>query len=169
MKTINTIFEKDINLSLFEPYRINCEKCCGLCCVALYCTKTDGFPRDKEPRAACKNLQADYKCKVHSKLSKQVLKGCFAYDCFGAGQFISYHLKVLPNWLTISSEETDEIFTSYLVVLRIHQTLWYLSQCLILCLPQSQKEQANSLIHEGNTLIEKPLETLIDLNTQPFL
>ena len=27
--------------------KIDCEKCSGLCCVALFCAKTDGFPEKK--------------------------------------------------------------------------------------------------------------------------
>lgn len=168
METINIIFEKDIELSIFEPYKINCEKCCGLCCVALYFTKSDGFPKDKEAGVACENLQTDYKCKMYSKLSKQGLKGCMTYDCFGAGQFITRHLKSLPNWFIISPKEAVKIFNSYLVVLKVHQTLWYLLQCLILCLPQLEKEQAKSLINEGSSLIEKPFEILSALDTQSF-
>ena len=168
MEIINTIYEKHNDLSIFEPYKINCEKCSGLCCVALYFTKSDGFPKDKEAGIPCKNLQADYKCKVHSTLSQQGLKGCMAYDCFGAGQYVTNHLNALPNWLTISPEEADRIFNSYLVVLRVHQTLWYLSQCLILRLSQSEKDQAKSLIDEGRELIEKPIEMLAVLDTQLF-
>lgn len=168
MKTIHTIYEKNIDLSIFEPYKINCGECCGLCCVALYCTKSDGFPHDKEMGAACVNLLEDYKCKVHSKLLQRGLKGCLAYDCFGAGQFLTQQLKYLPDWRTGSPKEADKISNSYIVVLRVHQTLWYLSQCLILRLPQSEKERARSLINEGNALIEKPVEMLAILDPQPF-
>lgn len=162
------MFEKNIDLAIFEKYEINCEKCCGLCCVALYFTKSDGFPKNKEMGIACENLQTDYKCKVHSKLSQKMLKGCIAYDCFGAGQYVTSHLKSLPNWLTLSQKEANKIFNSYLVVLKVHQTLWYLSQCLILGLPQSEKEQAKLLIKEGNTLVAKSVEMLAILDTKPF-
>lgn len=165
---MNTVFETNIDLSILEPYKINCEKCCGLCCVALFFTKSDGFPKDKEAGIPCENLQPDYKCKIHSKLSQQGLKGCMAYDCFGAGQYVTGQLKSLPDWSMISSKEADEIFNSYLVVLQVHQTLWYLSQCLILRRPQSETEQAQLLINEGNELIEEPLEVLAVLDTQPF-
>lgn len=168
MEIIKTIFENHIDLSLFEPYKINCEKCSGLCCVALYFAKSDGFPKNKEAGIACKNLQAEYKCKLHSNLFQQGLNGCMAYDCFGAGQYVTRHLKSLPDWRTISKNEADEIFNSYLVVLRVHQTLWYLSQCLILRLPQIEKEHAQALINEGTELIEKLLEILAVLDTQSF-
>lgn len=168
MRTINSIFEDHIDLSIFESYKINCQKCSGLCCVALYFSKSDGFPKDKEAGIACKNLMPDHKCKVHSKLFAQGLKGCMKYDCFGAGQYVTHNFNLLPNWNTISSEKANIIFNSFLAALRVHQTLWYLSQCLILRLPPSEKEHADLLINEGTKLIEKPLEILANLDTQPF-
>lgn len=162
------IYEKDIDLTIFEPFKINCESCCGLCCVALYFTKSDGFPKDKKAGIPCKNLQTDYKCKVYSQLSKNGLKGCMAYDCFGAGQYITYYAKDLPNWSTIFQKDAEQIFNSFLVVMRVYQTLWYLSQCLILKLPQSEKNKAKLLIDEGNMLIKISLERLAALDTQPF-
>lgn len=168
VREINTIFESNIDLSIFDPFKIDCNKCSGLCCVALYFTRTDGFPKDKEAGVACKNLQSDYKCKIHSKLSQQGLKGCIAYDCFGAGQHVTRYIKSLPDWLIISKKEADVIFNSYLVVLKIHQALWYLSQCLILCLPQSEKEQAKLLVDAGTALIEHPLEALSEFKIKFF-
>lgn len=165
---MNLIFEKDYDLTIFEPYQINCENCCGLCCVTPYIRKTNGFPKDKEAGNVCGNLQTDYKCKVHPQLSQQGLKGCMAYDCFGAGQYVTRHIKTLPNWHNISIKEADDIFKSFLVVTGVHQTLWYLSQCLIVQLSQTDKEQARSLLAEGHALIEKSLEMLAVLNTQPF-
>ncbi|MDO4275415.1 MAG: pentapeptide repeat-containing protein [Eubacteriales bacterium] len=162
------IYNKDIDLSIFQPYKINCESCSGLCCVALYFSKSDGFPKDKKAGTACKNLQTDYKCKIYPQLPKHGLKGCMAYDCFGAGQYITRYVKDLPNWLTIPQKEAEQIFNSFLVVMRVYQTLWYLSQCLILQLPQSEKEKARSLIDEGNMLIDISLEKLAVLDTQPF-
>lgn len=162
------IYEKGIDLSIFEPYKINCESCTGLCCVALFFSKSDGFPKDKKAGIACKNLQPDYKCKLYSQLSKHGLKGCMAYDCFGAGQYITRYIKGFPNWRTISPKEAEQIFNSFLVVMRVHQTLWYLSQCLILQLPQPEKEKAKLLIDEGNMLIDISLERLAVLDTQPF-
>lgn len=167
---IEKIYDKDIDLSVFRRFKIDCEKCCGLCCVALYFTKSDGFPEDKEAGTPCKYLRDDYNCKIYSKLSKQGMKGCMAYDCFGAGQFVTSHLNSLPDWYNISSKEAAEIFDTYLVVLRVHQTLWYLTQCSILQLPRSEKEQAKSLINEGCSLIEKPsaILSVLDLDAQPF-
>ena len=162
------IYEKDIDLSIFEPYKINCRSCSGLCCVALYFSKSDGFPKDKKAGIACKNLQPDYQCKVYPQLSEQGLKGCMAYDCFGAGQYVTSYIKDLPNWRTISQKEAEQIFNSFLAVMRVYQTLWYLSQCFILQLPQSEKKQAGLLIDEGNKLIDIPLERLAVLDVQPF-
>lgn len=163
------LFESEIDLSIFQAYKINCEKCCGLCCVALFFSKSDGFPKDKESGVVCDNLQTDYECKKHSKLTQLGLKGCLAYDCFGAGQCITARLNTLPNWHSAhTSKEHEEIFQSFCIIMRIQQTLWYLSQCLCLRTSQSEKEQAKSLLHEGSTLIDKPFEVLENLHPQPF-
>lgn len=164
----DTIFKEDIELSIFAPYNINCKDCCGLCCVSLYFTKSDGFPKDKKAGIACKNLQTDYKCQIHSELFKQGLKGCIAYDCFGAGQFLTRQLASLPDWLTLPPREADKIFNAYLIVLNIHHTLWYVAQCMILRLPGTEAAKAQALIDEGHLLIENPLEILTVLDTQTF-
>lgn len=168
MRTIASVFKADIDLSIFAPYRIDCETCCGLCCVALYFTKSDGFPHNKEAGTPCKNLRTDGKCRIYGELSQNGLKGCMTYDCFGAGQFITRRLKSLPDWQNSSQKETSEIFNSYLTVLGVHQTLWYVTQCLILRLPQSLVDQGKTIIQEGNSLIQQPTDSLAALNTQPF-
>ena len=71
---------KYINKDIYKELKIDCEKCFGFSCIALYFSKTDGFPEDKESGKPCINLQSDFKCKVHRDLRKKGLKGCTAYD-----------------------------------------------------------------------------------------
>lgn len=168
MSNINELFETNIKLSRFEPYKIKCEKCCGLCCVALYFSKIGGFPEDKNSGIACKNLQNDYKCKIHSKLSANGLKGCMAYDCFGAGQQITRLLSKKPKWRTISAEDNDMIFKAFMTVMQLHHTLWYLTEATILHLPKAEKELLELLLIEGKELTEQPIEVLQNLDIIPF-
>lgn len=67
----------------------DCENCFGLCCVALYFSASEGFPTEKEAGQPCVNLQTDFRCGVHNCLRERGLKGCLAFDCFGAGQKVS--------------------------------------------------------------------------------
>ncbi len=72
-----------------KELRVDCKKCFGLCCIALYFSASEGFPTNKDAGKPCINLQSDFTCSVHQNLRKKGLKGCTAYDCFGAGQKVS--------------------------------------------------------------------------------
>jgi uncharacterized protein YjbI with pentapeptide repeats len=74
---------------LHENLKIDCQKCFGFCCVALYFSASEGFPTDKDAGKPCINLQSDFNCAVHKNLRQKGLKGCTAYDCFGAGQKVA--------------------------------------------------------------------------------
>ena len=73
----------------FKDLKIDCKNCFGLCCVALYFSKFEGFPSDKVAGKPCSHLSDDFSCKIHESLSDKGLKGCTAYDCFGAGQKVA--------------------------------------------------------------------------------
>lgn len=88
----------------------DCSRCRGLCCTELCFSKCDGFPADKPAGRACTHLTADFRCDIHGELARRGLRGCLAYDCFGAGQ---------------RAAETGEDFH---VLFRLHQILWYLNQ-----------------------------------------
>ncbi|MCD8500650.1 MAG: hypothetical protein LRY71_01920 [Bacillaceae bacterium] len=73
----------------YENLKNACSKCFGLCCVALYFSATEGFPTNKEAGRPCPNLKMDFSCVIHNSLAERGLKGCTAYDCFGAGQKVA--------------------------------------------------------------------------------
>lgn len=47
---------KDIEMQ--ESLKIDCKNCFGFCCTALYFSKSDGFPNDKQAGKPCINLDA---------------------------------------------------------------------------------------------------------------
>ena len=49
--------EKGYDEALFNHLKIDCSKCFGLCCVALFFSKCDGFPTDKGAGKPCLNLK----------------------------------------------------------------------------------------------------------------
>lgn len=158
----------DAGIDLFRQYHINCRRCSGLCCVALYCTKTDGFPENKDAGIPCKHLQGDYMCEIHGSLSSRKLKGCTAYDCFGAGQHITQLMSEKPDWNSISRKEGEMIVQSYLTVMQLHQILWYLTEASIISLINTEKNLLNTLIAEGKKLAEQPLNVLQSLNIESY-
>lgn len=111
-------------VDLEAALRIDCEKCSGLCCVALYCMKTDGFPENKEAGVPCKHLRPNFRCSIHAHLEKKKMKGCLAYDCFGAGQKVT-QLYGHENWQT-HPNKTSEIFQTFMIVQKLYQMAWYL-------------------------------------------
>lgn len=70
-------------------FKINCTQCYGLCCRALYFSKLDGFPENKQASIDCRQLNNDYTCKIHQELSSLHYKGCLSYDCMNAGVLAS--------------------------------------------------------------------------------
>ncbi len=76
------VHEKD--KGRLEQLKIDCSKCSGLCCTALFFSKIDGFPENKKAGKPCTNLENNYRCKIHHELEKSNMKGCIGYDCFGA-------------------------------------------------------------------------------------
>ena len=68
--------------------KTDCCGCRGFCCRALFFFKSDGFPYDKPAKRNCKNLLADYRCKIHDQLEIVNYYGCINYDCLGPGHII---------------------------------------------------------------------------------
>ncbi|KOA20147.1 pentapeptide repeats (8 copies) [Clostridium homopropionicum DSM 5847] len=124
-----------------KKLRIDCQKCFGLCCIALYFSASEGFPTDKEAGKPCINLQHDFRCSVHKNLRNTGLKGCTAYDCFGAGQKVSQITFNGKNWRQVP-ELARQMFESFLIMRQLHEMLWYLSEALNL---HSSRELSNNI------------------------
>ena len=121
--------ELDIDWSQF---RGDCEKCFGLCCVALYFSSGDGFPETKSGGIPCKNLDNDFYCKIHSKLSDRGMRGCIAYDCYGAGQKISTQTYGGCSWLA-NPTSREEMFQAFTLMRQLQEQLRYLAEaeCIV--------------------------------------
>ncbi len=69
--------------------RGDCQRCFGLCCVALPFAASADFAVGKDAGTPCRNLQDDHRCGIHARLRQTGFTGCTVYDCFGAGQQVS--------------------------------------------------------------------------------
>jgi hypothetical protein len=98
----------------------DCAHCFGLCCVALTFARSADFAIDKPAGEACPNLDADYRCTIHSRLRERGFPGCTVYDCFGAGQEISRRLK----------QPGPDMFAALPILRQLHELLWYLTEAL---------------------------------------
>lgn len=114
---------------LTDSLKADCSRCCGICCVALYFSASEGFPRDKAAGEACCHLQADSRCAIHSELHRRGLKGCMAFDCFGAGQKVTQTSYAGLDWRGPAGA-AQAMFTVFLIQRQLHEMLWYLNDAL---------------------------------------
>ena len=152
---------------LISKLKIDCKKCSGLCCVALYCTKTDGFPANKEAGTPCKHLDSDFCCKIHSRLADKNYKGCLAYDCFGAGQRTTQLYLQDGTWKA-SSEQKGKLFQIFMIVYQLHQMLWYLVEAFTLTSDELLKSTIDLLISESEQMVQQPMDHIAMLDLSEY-
>lgn len=148
---------------LLKTLTINCEECCGICCTALYFTKMDGFPEDKVAGKPCVNLRDDFKCNIHNKLEEYKLKGCMAYDCFGAGQKVTQEVYGGLDWKK-NPKQAKQMFQVFLTVFELHQMLWYLIQAEMNILDSVLQKHIDDLIEENVKMTGLTAEEIIILD-----
>ncbi|MFD8232431.1 pentapeptide repeat-containing protein [Streptomyces sp. NPDC059696] len=112
--------------------RGDCERCFGLCCVALPFAASADFAVDKAAGTPCRNLREDHRCGIHARLRQEGFSGCTVYDCFGAGQQVSQITFGGRDWRTGPAEDARRMFEVFPVVRQLHELLWYLTEALTL-------------------------------------
>lgn len=148
---------------LYENVRIDCEKCFGFCCVALYFSASEGFPTDKEAGKPCVNLQANFGCAIHKNLREKGLKGCTAYDCFGAGQKVAQTTYGGHDWRE-SKESAKQMFEVFLVMRQLHEMLWYLMEALNVQTNSNIQDKLSHMIGETEELSNLDANSLMVLD-----
>ncbi|WP_348982852.1 pentapeptide repeat-containing protein [Desulfosporosinus sp. Sb-LF] len=143
--------------------RAGCENCFGLCCVALYFSASEGFPLDKDAGQPCLNLQPDFRCCVHKSLSERGLKGCIAFDCFGAGQKVSQVCFCGYDWRKVP-ESGKQMFEVFLIMRQLHELLWYLTEALTLQPAHSIHGALSSMLDETECLTHLSPGSLMELD-----
>ncbi|URZ08964.1 pentapeptide repeat-containing protein [Clostridium felsineum] len=144
-----------------KDLKVCCEKCFGLCCTALYFSKSDGFPENKEAGNPCINLQKDFKCSVHKKLRDKGLKGCIAYDCLGAGQKVAQVTFKGVNWRS-DKENSNKMFDAFILMRQLHEMLWYLTEAFLL--NKDIKDEIELLIKETDKLTLLEVDDFLELD-----
>lgn len=135
------------NQNIHNDLKADCANCFGLCCVALPYAKSADFAFDKEGGTSCSNLQADYRCGIHSDLRKKGFKGCTVYECFGAGQKVSQITYKGKNWRD-NKGQAKEMFDVFPIMQQLHEMLLFLHEARSL-------EVAKPLINDLQVAIEK--------------
>lgn len=143
--------------------RADCDKCFGLCCVALYFSASEGFPSDKAAGQPCLNLQPDFRCCVHKSLRERGLKGCAAFDCFGAGQKVAQVTYGGQDWRQVP-DSAKQMFEVFQIMRQIHEMLWYLAEALTLKPAWQIQGEFNSLLNETEHLTHLSPDYLMELD-----
>lgn len=141
----------------------DCAKCFGLCCVALYFSSSEGFSFDKDAGHPCHNLQADYRCCVHQNLWERGLKGCIAFECFGAGQKVAQVSFGGNDWRK-APESAKQMFEVFLVMCQLHELLWYMTEAMTLQPACILHEELKFMLDETERLTRLSPDSLLDLD-----
>lgn len=143
--------------------RADCGDCFGLCCVALYFSASEGFPGDKDAGQPCLCLQPDFRCGVHESLGERGLKGCLAFDCFGAGQKVSQVSFGGRDWRQVPASAT-QMFQVFLIMRQLHELLWYLTEALTLQPVRSIHGALRSMLDETERHTHLSLDAIVELD-----
>ena len=100
--------------------RADCARCCGLCCVASAFSAEQGFGFDKAAHTACRHLGADHCCAIHAELRVRGFPACAAFDCYGAGQWVTQQVFGGRSWRS-SSEIASRMFSLYPIYRALHE------------------------------------------------
>ena len=147
------LYEGERYQRLFQRIRLDCAKCSGLCCAALFFSDIDGFPYEKPAAVPCLHLMKDFMCDTYADLAQNGWKGCCSYDCFGAGNYVTDSLYQGKTWRDDASMKQD-IFAVFLIVYQLHQMLFYLCEAAMLANHRTYRHQIDRYINEIIALSE---------------
>lgn len=144
----------------------DCEKCCGLCCVAPAFAVSSDFAINKPPGKPCPNLTTDFRCSIHERLRPEGFPGCIAYDCFGAGQKVTQLTFEGRTWRA-SPKIAGQMFDVFGVMQQLHSMLRYLSEAMELEPARPLFVELQRIFDEIKTLSGGSPEslTIVDLPT----
>lgn len=143
--------------------RADCERCFALCCVAPAFSASVDFAINKNAGQACPNLQANFRCGIHTRLRQQGFRGCTVYDCFGAGQKVSQVTFSGQDWRQ-APQNAWQMFATFPIMRDLHELLWYLSEALTLQPARPLYEEIGLALGETERLTHNSPDALINLD-----
>lgn len=141
----------------------DCESCFGLCCVALPFAASSDFAINKDAGKPCSNLQADFRCGVHTKLRDIGFRGCTVYDCFGAGQKVSQVTYGGQDWRK-EPGLAKQMYEVFPIVWQLHELLWYMTEALTKEAAQSLHPALQEALEETQRLTDQSPEAILKLD-----
>jgi uncharacterized protein YjbI with pentapeptide repeats len=143
--------------------RADCSRCFALCCVAPTFAVSADFAINKKAGRSCPNLQADFRCRIHTQLRQQGFRGCAVYDCFGAGQKVSQITFDGRDWRQ-APHTAEQMFSVYAVMRSLHELLWYLTEALSLQQAQPLHSELQRALEETERLTYTTADELVALD-----
>ncbi|WP_054743697.1 pentapeptide repeat-containing protein [Cellulosilyticum ruminicola] len=156
---------EEYDKQLFNDLKIDCMKCAGLCCVALYFAASDGFPMDKNSGVPCKFLDEGFMCNQHSALRSKGYKGCTTYECLGAGQKVTQVIYKGENWQS-ASQKKKEMIEVFIKVKKLQEMKWYLTDALTFSAAEPIKIELVNMIEETEGLTQSAPEEILKLDIE---
>lgn len=120
-----------------DPYRADCTRCVGLCCVASPFSKSADFAIDKPAGTPCRHLGPDHRCGIHARLPEAGFPGCVSFDCYGAGQRLVQLRADGADWRA-DPGTAPEIFDAFYRLLGICELGWHVHAAM--CRPELPAE-----------------------------
>lgn len=148
-------------MTVLDPadLRADCSRCAALCCVVLPFRRAGGFGADKDGGVPCANLLADDRCGIHDRLRETGWPGCAAFDCFGAGQFLTRHTYAGRSWRDGSADPAE--MGAVLTVVRIlNEMLHHLAEVV----RRLGEPAAASLVEQVLALRDRDPEGLLGID-----
>ncbi|MGV3138259.1 pentapeptide repeat-containing protein [Brevibacillus agri] len=148
---------------LRHDLRGDCEKCFGLCCVALPFAASSDFAATKDKGTPCRNLQDDFRCAVHQSLRQLGFRGCTVYDCFGAGQKVSQETYAGRDWRQ-APELAKQMYEVFPLMWQLHELLWYLTEASTLQPARPLHAKIKRVLRETESFTELAPEALLQVD-----
>lgn len=152
---------------LRNQLRIKCEDCCALCCTALFCMKSDGFPQDKQSGVPCIHLKQNHQCNIHENLCERRLMGCMRYDCCGAGQMVTQNIYKGRSWHN-DDVDNNQMFMVFNKIHQIHQIVWYLLEAYDITKSDIVRTEVENLICKYERMQSYTPEEILNENIDQF-
>ncbi|MFI0816576.1 pentapeptide repeat-containing protein [Streptomyces sp. NPDC021098] len=143
--------------------RADCGSCFGLCCVALPFAASADFAVDKAAGRPCHNLEADFRCGIHSRLREKGFAGCTVFDCFGAGQKVSRTTFEGRDWRS-HPRTASRMFAVFPVMRQLHELLWYLTEALALPAARPLRDELRRALRTTERLTRGGADDLLALD-----
>ncbi|MGN1181640.1 MAG: pentapeptide repeat-containing protein [Faecalibacillus sp.] len=157
----------DENRNQSSQFVSDCCQCSGLCCIALYCFQSDGFPQDKPIGKPCIHLMNNYRCQIHQQLEEKKMKGCIGYDCFGAGQYLTHDIYHGITW-KMHPEKITEICEMFIRIYRLFQMRFFLYESLKLISSQDLLGDIYQLINENEMICHMTIDKILQYSIEDY-